>query len=170
VQTHDDAALFDLATRVGARLAAEGARLVTVESCTGGWIAKALTDVAGSSAWLEAGFVTYGNAAKERLVGVTAQTLARDGAVSEAAVREMATGGLRSTGVDRSVAVSGIAGPAGGTPDKPVGTVWLAWGERRGGTVAVRTRHLRLDGDRERIRRQAVAAALEGLLVEPAER
>jgi len=166
VQTHGDAALFDLATRVGARLAAEGTRLTTVESCTGGWIAKALTDVSGSSGWVEGGLVTYSNAAKEGLAGVSARTLATHGAVSEAAVREMVTGGLARTAADRAVAVSGIAGPTGGTPEKPVGMVWLAWGRRAADGIRIRTKLVHLAGDREAVRRQTVVLALEGLLVD----
>jgi nicotinamide-nucleotide amidase len=161
-----DERLLDLAARAGARMAAAGERLAVVESCTGGWIAKALTDVAGSSAWLEGALVTYGNAAKERLAGVSGETLAHDGAVSEATVREMALGALARLDVDRAVAVSGIAGPTGGSADKPVGTVWIAWARRdvAGRPAALRTRHLLLAGDREAVRRQAVAAALAGLL------
>jgi nicotinamide-nucleotide amidase len=161
-----DQALYQLATRVGARLLAEGARVVTVESCTGGWIAKALTDVPGSSGWVEGGLVTYGNPAKETLAGVASGTLQKHGAVSEAAVREMVAGGLARTTAEHAVGVSGIAGPAGGTADKPVGTVWLAWGRRTSKGISVRAKLLRLAGDREAIRRQTVAAALEGLLVD----
>jgi nicotinamide-nucleotide amidase len=159
----DDRTLYDLAARVGARLLERGERVATVESCTGGWIAKALTDVPGSSGWVEAGLVTYGNEAKQRLAGVRAASLDSGGAVSEAVVREMAAGALERTSAERSVAVSGIAGPGGGTPAKPVGTVWVAWA-RRGPEPTVRTRLLRLDGDREAIRRLTVLAALEGLL------
>jgi nicotinamide-nucleotide amidase len=161
--TPDDEALYELAARVGARLLERGERVTTVESCTGGWIAKALTDVPGSSGWVEAGLVTYGNEAKQRLAGVRAATLAAAGAVSEAVVREMAAGAFERTSAHRSVAVSGIAGPAGGTPAKPVGTVWVAWA-RRTGQPAVRARLLQLHGDREAIRRRTVVAALEGLL------
>jgi nicotinamide-nucleotide amidase len=164
--TPADPVLYELAERVGRRFLARGWRLATVESCTGGWIAKALTDVAGSSAWVEAGLVTYGNPAKEQLAGVSSATLAREGAVSEAVVREMAAGALERLGVDRTVAVSGIAGPGGGSPAKPVGTVWLAWAARGPDAPAVRARRHVFAGDREAVRRQAVAAALEGLLVD----
>src|SRR5262245_5281615 len=133
----DDDALYDLAARVGARLLERGEHVATVESCTGGWIAKALTDVPGSSEWVEAGLVTYGNDAKVRLAGVSPASLDAAGAVSEAVVREMAVGALERTSADRSVAVTGIAGPAGGTPAKPVGTVWVAWAHRAGGKPEV---------------------------------
>jgi len=159
-----DSELLELATRVGAHLAGRDDRVVTVESCTGGWIAKALTDVAGSSGWVEGGLVTYSNGAKEALVGVSARTLASHGAVSEEAVREMAAGALERTDATRAVAVSGIAGPAGGTEEKPVGLVWLAWARRAGAEVSVRTGRVQLGGDRETIRRLTVALALEGLL------
>jgi nicotinamide-nucleotide amidase len=160
----DDHALYDLSARVGERLLARGERVATVESCTGGWIAKALTDVPGSSGWVEAALVTYGNEAKQRLAGVSVASLEAAGAVSEAVVREMAAGALDRTSADRSVAVSGVAGPAGGTPAKPIGTVWVAWARRVGPQPSVRTRLLHLAGDRETIRRLTVAAALEGLL------
>jgi nicotinamide-nucleotide amidase len=162
-----DADLYALATRVGARLRAASVRIVTVESCTGGWVAKALTDVAGSSDWVEAGLVTYSNDAKTRLAGVDPATLERHGAVSEATVREMAAGALARFDVQCAVAVSGIAGPAGGTAEKPVGTVWFAWAWRdRGGLRGGRVLRLALHGDREAIRRLSVAAALEGLLAD----
>jgi nicotinamide-nucleotide amidase len=110
-------------------------RIVTAESCTGGWIAKAFTDAAGSSRWFECGYVTYSNAAKVRDLGVSERTLAEHGAVSEPTVREMAAGALRVTGADVSIAVSGIAGPDGGSPEKPVGTVWFCVGRRVGDAV-----------------------------------
>ena len=153
-----DADLYALAERAGQALRAAGWRIATAESCTAGWIAKALTDVPGSSQWFECGYVTYSDAAKMRDVGVCAQTLATHGAVSEATVREMAQGALRNSGAELAVAVSGIAGPDGGTPQKPVGTVWFA--------VLARTRRepqcvvLRFTGDREAVRRQTVAHAL----------
>jgi nicotinamide-nucleotide amidase len=109
-------------------------RIVTAESCTGGWIAKAFTDAAGSSRWFEGGYVTYSNAAKARDLGVSGRTLAEHGAVSEPTVREMAAGALRATGADVSIAVSGIAGPDGGSVEKPVGTVWFCVGRRISGT------------------------------------
>jgi len=121
----NDTALAKLAARVGRGLRRAGLKVVTAESCTAGWIAKALTDVPGSSEWLDSGYVTYSNEAKVRALGVSPRTLDRFGAVSAEAVREMALGALRASGVDAAVAVSGIAGPDGGTPEKPVGTVWL---------------------------------------------
>ncbi|MCU0767576.1 MAG: nicotinamide-nucleotide amidase [Gammaproteobacteria bacterium] len=156
----DDRALADLARRLGDRLLVRGWMAAAAESCTGGWIAKTLTDVPGSSGWFDRGFVTYTNAAKQDLLGVDGATLAAHGAVSEATVREMAAGALDRSGAQVAVAVSGVAGPTGGTPDKPVGTVWLAWARRDGTTD---TRHRRFDGDREAVRRQAVAEAIQGL-------
>ncbi|KJS05619.1 MAG: hypothetical protein VR73_12015 [Gammaproteobacteria bacterium BRH_c0] len=151
---------FELAATLGAQLLARGWRVTCAESCTGGGIAAAITDVAGSSHWFETGFVTYANGAKERLLGVSASTLALSGAVSEAVVREMAQGALRQAGADIAVAVSGVAGPDGGSAEKPVGTVWLAWASANG----VETRLCQFSGDRAAVRRQAVQVALEGLL------
>jgi len=156
----DDHALDALAGRLGERLLAAGRMAATAESCTGGWIAKILTDVPGSSAWFDRGFVTYTNEAKQDLLGVRADTLAAHGAVSEATVREMVAGALARSRAGVAVAVSGVAGPTGGTAEKPVGTVWLAWGTREGG---LRTERCRFDGDREAVRRQAVARAIQGL-------
>lgn len=156
-----DPELYSLSQRVGRHLLARGWAVATAESCTGGWVAKALTDVPGSSGWFERGWVSYSNRAKCELLGVSAETLERHGAVSEATVREMVAGALEHSGVDIAVAISGIAGPGGGTPDKPVGTVWFAWG-RRGGTTGARRRSLA--GDRESVRRQSVATALHGIL------
>ena len=146
---------------LGRSLQRRGWRLVTAESCTGGWIAKCVTDVPGSSAWFDRGFVTYSNAAKMEMLGVRAETLARFGAVSEETVREMAAGALACSRAQVAVAVSGIAGPTGGTPDKPVGTVWLAW-QLEGQTAL--TRLCRFEGDREAVRYQAVVAALQGII------
>lgn len=134
--------------------------LVTAESCTGGFIAKVLTDLPGSSAWFDAGVVTYSYEAKESLLGVNPRTLERTGAVSEETVLEMVSGALARFGAGAAVAVTGIAGPSGGTEDKPVGTVWVGW-KRRGGYAQARLFQFR--GDRDAIRRQTVAAALEGL-------
>lgn len=156
-----DEELTDLAARLGEALRQRDQRLVTAESCTGGWVAKVCTDIAGSSEWFECGLVTYSNRAKQDLLGVAARTLAHCGAVSPETVCEMADGALARTEADWSVAISGIAGPGGGTADKPVGTVWLAWAGP-GGWRESRCEHF--DGDREAIRRQAVAAALAGLL------
>jgi nicotinamide-nucleotide amidase len=144
-------------------LTAAGKTVATAESCTGGWIAKAITDVAGSSRCFAYGIVSYGNDAKETLLGVAPSTLAAQGAVSEATVREMAEGVLALSHADAAVAVSGIAGPGGGTPEKPVGTVWFGWSVRAGGTVHTDASMLRLDGDRAGVRSRAVAVALQGL-------
>lgn len=162
MSTH--AEIHRLAVRLGRHLLARRRRLATAESCTGGWIAKAITDVAGSSQWFEAAYVTYSNAAKVQALGVKKRTLARHGAVSEAVVREMARGALAASKADVAVAVSGIAGPDGGTPDKPVGLVWLCWASRRGRSVSVRTRRVRLRGNRAAVRSRSVALALQGLL------
>ncbi len=138
--------------------------LAVAESCTGGWVAKVITDISGSSGWFEEGFVTYSDRAKHERLDVSVETLQRHGAVSEAAVVEMARGALQTAGADTSLAVSGIAGPQGGTRDKPVGTVWFGWAARRDSDIAVRTECRRFEGDREAIRRQAVEVALMGLL------
>jgi len=146
-----------LATEAGAALLAAGLRAVTAESCTGGGVATALTDVPGSSQWFERGYVTYSNAAKMQDLGVESGVLERHGAVSAAVVEQMVSGALRASGADVAVAVSGVAGPDGGTLEKPVGLVYLAIG-RRGG--AVRTFRELFPGDRAEVRRAAVAAAL----------
>ncbi|WP_018954466.1 CinA family protein [Thioalkalivibrio sulfidiphilus] len=156
-----DEALAGLARDTGQALATAGLRLVTAESCTGGWIAKLLTDIPGSSAWFERGLVTYSNSAKMELLDVPQAVLDVHGAVSEATVRSMAEGALARSGADVSVAVSGVAGPGGGSPEKPVGTVWLAWAGAGSGAEA---RRYQFDGDRDAVRRQAVAAALGGVL------
>ena len=156
-----DQELFALAERVGQKLRGAGRRLATAESCTGGWVAKACTDVAGSSQWFECGFITYSNAAKVRDVGVSKRTLVDHGAVSEATVREMAAGALRVSGADVAVAISGIAGPDGGTPTKPVGTVWFGLASRRGADVAVIAEMQLFGGDRELVRRRSVERALQ---------
>ena len=139
-------------------------RLATAESCTGGWVAKACTDVTGSSRWFECGFVTYSNAAKARDLGVSEHTLASHGAVSEATVREMAAGAVRVSGADVAVAISGIAGPDGGTPGKPVGTVWFAVASRRGAEIVITAEMQLFAGDREAIRRGSVERALQLVL------
>jgi nicotinamide-nucleotide amidase len=156
----DDAALRARAEQVGELLRAQGLMLATAESCTGGWIAKTVTDVAGSSAWFESGAVAYSYEAKQALLGVRPETLLKHGAVSEETALEMVSGALIHSGASIAIAVTGIAGPGGGTIDKPVGTVWLAW-KRRGG-YPVMKRFL-FDGDREAVRRQTVGTALEGL-------
>ena len=155
-----DQDLYQLADEVGRGARAAGWRIVTAESCTAGWIAKALTDVPGSSQWVDSGYVTYSNTAKVRDVGVSPATLAEGGAVSEATVREMANGALRATGVEMAIAVSGIAGPDGGTPEKPVGTVWfgIATTAARGPEAVCECR--RFAGNRDQVRRQSVEHAL----------
>ncbi|HTQ74679.1 MAG TPA: nicotinamide-nucleotide amidohydrolase family protein [Burkholderiales bacterium] len=150
-----------LAKRLGARLKKRKLLLATAESCTGGWIAQAVTSVPGSSGWFERGFVTYSNEAKKGMLGVRASTLARHGAVSEETAREMARGALKRSRAQIAVAVTGVAGPGGGTRAKPVGMVCFAWALKKGDTQStVRRFH----GGRERVRRQSVAAALRGLL------
>jgi nicotinamide-nucleotide amidase len=149
-----------LAKAIGERLRSAGEELVTAESCTGGWVAQVVTAVAGSSEWFERGFVTYSNASKQELLGVRGETLARHGAVSEETAREMALGALGRSKAGVAVAVTGIAGPSGGSPDKPVGTVCFAWADRRG--ARSETRHF--SGDRDSVRRQSVVHALEGVL------
>ncbi len=156
--------LHGIIAEVARNLLATGRQLVTAESCTGGWIAKACTDRPGSSRWFRGGVVVYTDELKVALLGVRTQTLAAQGAVCEATVREMAAGALERLGGDVAVAVSGIAGPDGGTPAKPVGTVWFAWAARVPGGVDVRAAAHHLAGDRERVRRQSVATALRGVL------
>jgi nicotinamide-nucleotide amidase len=154
-------ALLSLARRLGARLKKRRLKLVTAESCTGGWIAQAATAVAGSSEWFDRGFVTYSNEAKKELLGVRSATLARHGAVSEETAKEMAAGALARSRAQVAIAVTGIAGPSGGTREKPVGTVCFAWAWRRRAPVSsVR----RFAGGRESVRRQSVVVALRGLL------
>jgi nicotinamide-nucleotide amidase len=155
-----DFQLEQRARSVAELLLARGQTMVTAESCTGGWIAKVLTDVAGSSAWFECGVVAYSYEAKEALLGVRPQTLERTGAVSQETVIEMVSGALARYGAGVAVAVTGVAGPSGGTPDKPVGTVWIAW-KRRGGYARAELFHF--DGDRDAVRRQTVRAALDGV-------
>lgn len=153
--------LYSLSEQVGEALHQRGRMLATAESCTGGWIAEAVTAVAGSSQWFERGFVTYSNEAKGELLGVRAETLSQHGAVSEATVREMAEGVLAHSRAQVAVAVSGIAGPGGGSLDKPVGTVCLAWAGKGMVTRSLRTLFA---GNREAVRRQAVVTALQGVL------
>ena len=159
-----DPELYELAARVGQKLRAAERRVVTAESCTGGWIAKALTDVPGSSQWFECGYVTYSNAAKVRDLGVNAQTLERFGAVSEQTVREMAEGALRVPGASVALAVTGIAGPDGAVPGKPVGTVWFCAAARAGTAVDIIAEEQRFEGDRARVRSHAVRHALRLIL------
>jgi nicotinamide-nucleotide amidase len=155
-----DAELAALASRVGQLLLESHRRLVTAESCTGGLVAKTLTDIPGSSQWFESGYVTYSNAAKTRDLGVAPRVLAENGAVSEAVAREMAAGALRVTGADVAIAVTGIAGPDGATPGKPVGTVWFGCGVRRQIQVELTAERVLFAGDRQTIRRGSVEYAL----------
>ncbi|WP_217476731.1 CinA family protein [Stutzerimonas stutzeri] len=152
--------LTDLAARLGVVLSAQAAQVTTAESCTGGGIAEAITRVAGSSAWFEAGFVTYSNLQKTHLLGVPTQLFDQVGAVSREVVEAMVRGAQRGGGARYAVAVSGIAGPGGGSPEKPVGTVWLAWAD---GDRLVAQRFL-FGGDRQAVREQSVEAALVGLI------
>ena len=165
--TPTDEQLERLAGQVGDYLLTSGRVLVTAESCTAGWIAKVCTDLPGSSEWYRGGAVVYDNELKVSLLGVRPATLAAHGAVSESTAREMASGALAWLGGSVSVAVTGIAGPSGGSAEKPVGTVWLAWATPGPRGDAVRTMHRRYDGDRDAVRRQAVADALNGLLESP---
>lgn len=153
--------LDTLSKETGAALKARGWMLATAESCTGGWVAQVITATAGSSEWFERGFVTYSNQAKQDMLGVLEATLRNFGAVSEATAREMATGALAKSRAQIALAVTGIAGPSGGTPDKPVGTVCFAWALTEG---PVSSRTCQFSGNRETIRRQAVIEALRGLL------
>ncbi|WP_213133417.1 nicotinamide-nucleotide amidase [Citrobacter sp. FP75] len=155
-----DSELMQLSEQVGLALKARGATMTTAESCTGGWVAKTITDIAGSSAWFERGFVTYSNEAKSQMIGVREETLAQHGAVSESVVVEMAIGALKAARADFAVSVSGIAGPDGGSEDKPVGTVWFAFASVNGEGI---TRRECFRGDRDAVRRQATAYALQTL-------
>ena len=159
-----DGELSRLSARLGRHLLRSGRRVTAAESCTGGWIAKALTDISGSSQWFGEAFVTYGNDAKVRLLGVSGSLLKRHGAVSEAVARAIAHGALRRSRADVSVAVTGIAGPDGAVPGKPVGTVWFSWAVKRGARVRLVAERKRFRGNRQSIRRKAVRHALRGLL------
>jgi len=156
-----DDSLDELAARVGEALKARGWMLVTAESCTGGWVGEAVTAISGSSQWYERGFITYTNLAKQEMLGVSAATLDAHGAVSEETAKEMALGALSHSHADVAVAISGIAGPTGGTPDKPVGTVCFAWATQHG---ALYSEKYLFPGDRRDVRQQAVTMALEGVL------
>ena len=152
-------ATLEMATELGKRLVAHGWRIGTAESCTGGLLAAAITDVPGSSGWFDEGLVTYANTSKQRLLAVPAELLESQGAVSRAVVEAMVAG-VCARGANVAVATSGVAGPDGGTPDKPVGTVWIAWQTPR----VLRARCYQFDGDRDSVRRQTVAEALQELL------
>ena len=156
----DDSELRAAARRLGRVLEAAGRAVASAESCTGGLIAKLITDIAGSSEWFERGFITYSNAAKQEMLGVGAELLETHGAVSAAVAEAMALGALHYSRARISVSVTGVAGPEGGTPDKPVGLVWIAWAGPDSGALS---RRYQFAGDRDAVRRQAAAAALEGL-------
>ena len=159
---YDDEALGLLAAALAAELKVRGRMLATAESCTGGWIAKVCTDLAGSSAWFERGLVSYSNEAKQELLGVKASDIYRFGAVSEEVAVAMARGAVERSRADCAVAVSGIAGPDGGSPEKPVGTVCFGWAMPND---VLETETRLFSGDREAVRRATVVAALEGLLL-----
>ncbi len=166
--THfDDTQLEAIALRIGGRLREQRLALATAESCTGGWIAKTITGIAGSSEWFDCGMVAYSYEAKQGLLGVRPQTLEAHGAVSRECVIEMVSGALVRSGASVAVAVTGIAGPGGGSADKPVGTVWIGW-KRRGGYAHAAVFHF--DGDRDAVRRQTVAKALQGVAEHTLER
>jgi len=161
----DDAALRTLATELGNVLHAQHRMLATAESCTGGWVAKVLTDIPGSSAWFDRGFVTYTNQAKQDLLDVPVEILDTQGAVSQQTAEEMVQGGLRHSQAHFSLAITGIAGPGGSTAEKPVGLVWFAWAAKQEtGEHHIWSTHHVFAGDREAVRRQAVATALKGML------
>lgn len=155
-----DQELEEAGNRLGERLLRAVRTIATAESCTGGLVAKVLTDRAGSSGYVLGGLVTYSNEAKQGLLGVSRKSLDEHGAVSEPVVREMVAGALAATGADIAVAISGVAGPGGGSEDKPVGTVWFAWGSSPASTVAV-VKHF--EGNRDQVRRQSVLFALQGV-------
>ncbi|MDI1232140.1 MAG: nicotinamide-nucleotide amidohydrolase family protein [Methylobacter sp.] len=152
--------LFKLAEQLGRLLKASGKTIATAESCTGGWIAQTITDVPGSSAWFDRGFVTYSNAAKVQMLGISVQLLEDYGAVSAEAATEMAAAALTHSNADIAVAVTGIAGPDGGTQEKPVGTVFIAWAHKSGAATVVKKQ---FSGNRRQIRAQTVKSAIEGM-------
>ena len=160
----DYESLQKLSAAVVAVLTKAGKAVSTAESCTGGWVAKSITDIAGSSAVFHYGIVSYSNGAKESILGVKNETIEEHGAVSKPVVEEMAKGVLHLSGADISVAVSGVAGPDGGTDEKPVGTVWFAWAVRDGAKERVETHCASFEGDRDLIRELTVAHALQGIL------
>lgn len=152
--------LFELAEQLGGKLKANGKKIATAESCTGGWIAQTITDVPGSSAWFDRGFVTYSNTAKVQMLDVSPETLEKHGAVSAETATEMAAGALAHSEADVAVAVTGIAGPDGGTPDKPVGTVFIAWADKNGEAKVIKKQFA---GNRRQIRAETVESAIEGV-------
>lgn len=155
-----DNELFELAQQLGQLLNSKGKKIATAESCTGGWIAQIITEISGSSAWFDRGFVTYSNAAKMQMLGVKPETLDKFGAVSVQTATEMVTGALAHSDADCAIAVTGIAGPDGGTAEKPVGTVFIAWADKNKDVKVVQKK---LMGNRHQIRRQTVKIALAGL-------
>jgi len=159
----DHESIQKLAQALVNELTASGKAVATAESCTGGWVAKAITDISGSSAVFGYCIVTYSNGAKESIIGVQNKTLEDHGSVSAEVVKEMAKGTLRLSGADIAVAVSGVAGPDGGTKEKPVGTVWFAWAVRDGANVLVDTGREQFKGDRELVREASVAYAIQGV-------
>jgi nicotinamide-nucleotide amidase len=159
--TEDD--IVQLATALVSELNSAGKTVAVAESCTGGWIAKTITDIAGSSAVFGLGVVSYSDDAKRSLLGVSADTIQTEGAVSEAVAREMASGVIVAGAADIAVAVTGIAGPDGGTREKPVGTVWFAWALRHNGDVILATDCQRFDGERDDVRRLSVVHAIQGI-------
>ena len=161
---HDEQVLTRRSTELGSYLLEAGLSVTTAESCTGGWIAKVITDIAGSSAYFQRGFVTYSNDAKHSMIGVSEQSLSAFGAVSEAVVREMAAGALDTADADLAVSVSGIAGPDGGSDEKPVGTVWFGWAWREKTGIKTAARSWCFPGDRNAVRCQAVLKGLDGLI------
>jgi len=162
-----DSTLAELSRDVGARLLAARRVLVAAESCTGGWIAKLCTDMPGSSDWFDCGFVCYSNAAKSRDLGVPEKLIESEGAVSDAVVRAMAEGALARTGANVAIAVSGIAGPSGAVPGKPVGTVWFALAQKLADRLECQGHLIQFDGDRDAVRRQSVEYALNLLRALP---
>ena len=161
----DEKQLETLSIQVGQQLQAQGKTVTTAESCTGGWIAKVLTDISGSSDYFQRGFVTYSNEAKHRMIGVADASLLQFGAVSQQVVEEMASGALKEAAADFAISVSGIAGPGGGSIGKPVGTVWFGFAQKQAdGTVSITTVHRVFQGDRNQVRLQSTGYALETLL------
>jgi len=160
----DHESIQKLAAALVEELATLGKAVATAESCTGGWVAKAITDIPGASAVFHYGIVSYSNGAKEQILGVQIETLEEHGSVSELVVEEMASGALNLSGADFGVAVSGVAGPDGGSDEKPVGTVWFAWAIRDGGKIKTDTSCQHFDGDRDLVRELTVVYALQGIL------
>lgn len=160
MQDYSDATLYQLTQQLAHLLLQSHLRLVTAESCTGGWIAKCCTDLPGSSAWFEGGIVSYSNTIKQNQLAVSSDTLQKYGAVSEATAREMVTGARQLFNADVALAVSGIAGPDGGSAEKPVGTVCFAWADSQN----TLSETFIFDGDRDAVRRQAVFMAMQGLI------